>query len=87
MSPDAILIHGAPASLPDLFHAIPAPIGDPFLYLEAGGRRAAAVGTLDAGPRFALVAGRLNCAVFLSRLGEIQNSSSLVGGLGCRWVQ
>jgi Xaa-Pro aminopeptidase len=54
VSPDAILIHGAPASLPDLFHAIPAPIGDPFLYLEADGRRAAAVGTLDAGPVEAL---------------------------------
>ena len=34
---DPVLIHGAPDALPDLFHAIPAPIGDPFLYLEAGG--------------------------------------------------
>jgi Xaa-Pro aminopeptidase len=54
VSSDAILIHGAPAALPDLFHVIPAPIGDPFLYLEADGRRAAAVGTLDAGPVAAL---------------------------------
>ena len=38
---DPVLIHGAPEALPDLFHAIPVPIGDPFLYLEAGGRRAA----------------------------------------------
>ena len=40
---DAVLIHGAPAALPDLFHVIPSAIGDPFLYLEADGRRAATV--------------------------------------------
>jgi len=54
VSTDAILIHGAPAALPDLFHVIPAAIGDPFLYLEAAGRRAATVGTLDAAPVAAL---------------------------------
>jgi Xaa-Pro aminopeptidase len=51
---DPVLLYGAPAGLPDLFHVIPAPIGDPFLYLEAGDRRAAAVGALDAGPVAAL---------------------------------
>jgi hypothetical protein len=51
---DPVLIYGAPETVPDLFHAIPAPIGDPFLYLEADGRRAAAVGALDAGPVEAL---------------------------------
>jgi len=51
---DPILIYGAPAALPDLFHVIPSAIGDPFLYLEAGGRRAATVSSLDAGPVEAL---------------------------------
>jgi Xaa-Pro aminopeptidase len=51
---DAVLIHGAPAALPDLFHVVPSAIGDPFLYLEAGGRRAATVSALDAGPVEAL---------------------------------
>jgi len=50
----AVLIHGAPAALPDLFHVIPSAIGDPFLYLEADGRRAATVSALDAGPVEAL---------------------------------
>jgi Xaa-Pro aminopeptidase len=45
---EPILIYGAPESDPDLFHVIPAGIGDPFLYVEAGGRRAAAIGVLDA---------------------------------------
>jgi Xaa-Pro aminopeptidase len=44
----AILIHGAPETVPDLFHAIPAGIGDPFTYVEADGRRAATVSVLDA---------------------------------------
>ena len=54
MSPTRSSSTARPTALPDLFHAIPAPIGDPFLYLEAGGRRAAAVGALDAGPVEAL---------------------------------
>jgi Xaa-Pro aminopeptidase len=45
---DPILIYGAPESNPDLFHVVPAGIGDPFLYLEADGRRAAAISVLDA---------------------------------------
>lgn len=33
----------------DLFSAIPASIGDPFLYVETGGRRVAVIASLDAG--------------------------------------
>jgi Xaa-Pro aminopeptidase len=44
-----LLIYGAPDTSPDLFHAIPVGIVDPFLYAEANGRRAATVGVLDAG--------------------------------------
>jgi Xaa-Pro aminopeptidase len=43
-----LLIYGAPDTSPDLFHAIPVGIIDPFLYAEANGRRAATVGVLDA---------------------------------------
>jgi Xaa-Pro aminopeptidase len=43
-----LIMFGAPDTSPDLFHAIPAGIVDPFLYAEAGGRRAATVGVLDA---------------------------------------
>jgi len=43
-----LLLYGAPDSSPDLFHAIPLGIIDPFLYAEADGRRAATVGVLDA---------------------------------------
>lgn len=43
-----LLIYGAPDASPDLFHAIPVGIVDPFLYAEAGGRRAATVNVLDA---------------------------------------
>jgi Xaa-Pro aminopeptidase len=43
-----LLIYGAPETCPDLFHAIPAGIGDPFLYAEVDGRRAAAISVLDA---------------------------------------
>ena len=43
-----LLMYGAPESAPDLFHAIPAGIGDPFLYAEAAGRRVATVSVLDA---------------------------------------
>jgi Xaa-Pro aminopeptidase len=42
------LIYGAPGDSPDLFHTIPTPIIDPFLYIEADGRRAATVTVLDA---------------------------------------
>ncbi|HWT22531.1 MAG TPA: M24 family metallopeptidase [Solirubrobacteraceae bacterium] len=45
---DALLLYGAPDASPDLFHAIPEGIVDPFLYLESDGRRAATVGVLDA---------------------------------------
>jgi len=45
---DNLLIFGAPESSPDLFHAIPTGIIDPFLYLEADGRRGATVTVLDA---------------------------------------
>jgi|SRR5919108_826870 Xaa-Pro aminopeptidase len=43
-----VLIYGAPDASPDLFHAIPVGIVDPFLYAEADGRRAATVSVLDA---------------------------------------
>ena len=46
--PDALLVYGAPETSADLFHAIPAGIIDPFLYLENGDRRAATVSVLDA---------------------------------------
>jgi Xaa-Pro aminopeptidase len=42
-----LLLYGAPDTSPDLFHAIPAGIIDPFLYAEANGTRAATVGVLD----------------------------------------
>jgi Xaa-Pro aminopeptidase len=44
---DPVLLYGAPDALPDLFHAIPVGIIDPFLYGEAGGRRFATVSSLD----------------------------------------
>jgi Xaa-Pro aminopeptidase len=43
-----LLIYGAPDSSPDLFHAIPVGIVDPFLYVEAGDRRVATASVLDA---------------------------------------
>jgi len=43
-----VLIYGAPDTSPDLFHAIPVGIIDPFLYAEARGRRVATVSVLDA---------------------------------------
>lgn len=48
MSP-AVLLHAAPERSADLFHVIPAAIGDAFTYLErdAGGRRLAVVSVLD----------------------------------------
>jgi Xaa-Pro aminopeptidase len=42
------MLHAAPETSADLFHAIPAPIGDAFTYLEGGdGRRLAVVSVLD----------------------------------------
>jgi Xaa-Pro aminopeptidase len=46
--PDTLLLYGAPEGDVDLFHAMPASIGDPFLYVEADGRRVAVVSVLDA---------------------------------------
>ena len=43
-----VLIYGAPEASPDLFHAIPVGIGDPFLYAEVDGRRIATPSVLDA---------------------------------------
>jgi Xaa-Pro aminopeptidase len=43
-----LLIYGAPDASPDLFHAIPAGIVDPFLYAEVDGRRISTVSVLDA---------------------------------------
>ena len=43
-----LLLYGAPEMSPDLFHAIPEGIIDPFLYAEAGGRRVATPSVLDA---------------------------------------
>jgi Xaa-Pro aminopeptidase len=43
-----ILIHGAPEHSADLFHAVPLGIIDPFLYLEADGRRVALISVLEA---------------------------------------
>ena len=42
------LIYGSPDGSPDLFHTIPTPIIDPFLYIESNGRRGATVTMLDA---------------------------------------
>jgi Xaa-Pro aminopeptidase len=43
-----VLIHGSPEHSADLFHEVPIPIIDPFLYLEANGRRATTVTILEA---------------------------------------
>jgi Xaa-Pro aminopeptidase len=43
-----VLLHGAPDADPDLFHAVPAGIVDPFLYVETDGRRVGFVSVLDA---------------------------------------
>jgi Xaa-Pro aminopeptidase len=43
-----LLLYAAPDASPDLFHAIPEGIIDPFLYAEVNGRRAAAISVLDA---------------------------------------
>jgi Xaa-Pro aminopeptidase len=43
-----VLIYGAPNGSADLFHAIPAGIVDPFLYVERDGQRVATVSVLDA---------------------------------------
>ena len=44
----SVVIYGSPEHSADLFHAVPAPILDPFLYLEKDGRRAATVTVLEA---------------------------------------
>jgi Xaa-Pro aminopeptidase len=44
----SLLLYGAPEATPDLFHAIPEAIVDPFLYAEVNGRRAASLSVLDA---------------------------------------
>jgi Xaa-Pro aminopeptidase len=44
---EATLIYGASERSTDLFAAIGAAIGDPFLYAEVGGRRLALIGSLD----------------------------------------
>jgi Xaa-Pro aminopeptidase len=43
-----LLIYGSPDGSPDMFHTIPTPIIDPFLYIESSGRRGATVTMLDA---------------------------------------
>ena len=43
-----LLLYGAPDTSPDLFHAIPEGIVDPFLYAERDGRRVATPSVLDA---------------------------------------
>ena len=43
-----VLLFGAPDADPDVFHAVPAGIVDPFAYIETGGRRVGFVGVLDA---------------------------------------
>jgi Xaa-Pro aminopeptidase len=48
MTSESLLIYGAPEHSADLFHAVPAGIIDPFLYVEVGERRAATVSVLDA---------------------------------------
>jgi Xaa-Pro aminopeptidase len=44
----AVLMYGSPEHSADLFHEVPLPIIDPFLYLELDGRRAATVSVLEA---------------------------------------
>ncbi len=46
--PDPVLIYGSPELEFDLFHAVPAGITDPFLYVENGDRRVAVISVLDA---------------------------------------
>jgi Xaa-Pro aminopeptidase len=46
--PEPVLLYGSPEQEFDLFHAVPAGITDPFLYLEAGERRVAVISVLDA---------------------------------------
>ncbi len=46
--PESVLIYGSPELEFDLFHAVPAGITDPFLYVENGDRRVAVISVLDA---------------------------------------
>jgi Xaa-Pro aminopeptidase len=43
-----VLLYGAPDADPDLYHAVPAGIVDPFLYVETDGRRIGFISVLDA---------------------------------------
>ena len=45
---DPLLLYADTERSADVFHAIPEPIVDPFLYLEDDGRRVAVIGVLDA---------------------------------------
>jgi Xaa-Pro aminopeptidase len=45
---DSLLLYGSPEHSADLYHAVPAGIVDPFLYVESDGTRAATVSVLDA---------------------------------------
>jgi len=47
MTDPAVLIHADPIRSPDLFHAIPLDIIDPFLYAEVGGRKVAVNSVLE----------------------------------------
>jgi Xaa-Pro aminopeptidase len=42
-----LLMHGAPETSTDLFHAVPLGIGDPFLYAELDGRRVVVISGLE----------------------------------------
>jgi Xaa-Pro aminopeptidase len=47
MPAEAILLHAAPETSADLFHAVPAGIGDAFTFVEVDGHGTAAVSALD----------------------------------------
>ncbi|HTU85549.1 MAG TPA: M24 family metallopeptidase [Solirubrobacteraceae bacterium] len=63
-----VLIWGSTASSPELRHEVPLAIGDPFLYLEANGRRAVVTNSLEEA-RLALVAPELE-RVLVNELGR-----------------
>lgn len=44
---EPIILHAAPETSADFFHAVPAGIGDPFTYFEVDGRRIAIISVLD----------------------------------------
>jgi len=43
----AVLIHGSTLRSPEMRHEVPLAVGDPFLYLEADGRRAVLTNALE----------------------------------------